>query len=67
MLAVTGGGWPLQRWRKVFAAYPLAYGLTSGASAPPDLIQEAKESLIMEGHVKPPFDFSGITFRVLDA
>ena len=52
---------------KVFAAYPLAYGLTLGPSATPDLIREAKECLIREGHVKPPFDFTGISFRVLDA
>jgi len=52
---------------KIIAAYKLGYGLTLGPSAPPDLIKEAKKSLIMEGHVKPPFDFSGISFRVLDA
>jgi len=52
---------------KVFAAYPLAYALTQKPTAPPDLIQEAKENLLREGHVAPPFDFSGISFRVIDA
>jgi len=49
---------------KVIASYPLSYAVTIGPSTPPDLIKEAKESLIHQGLVKPPFDFTGIEFRV---
>lgn len=50
----------------VIASYPLSYGVTLGPSAPPDLIKEARESLIYQGLVKPPFDFSRISFRIRD-
>jgi len=50
----------------VIASYPLSYAVTIGPLAPPDLIKEARESLIIQGLVKPPFDFTGIDFRIRD-
>ena len=52
---------------QVFASYPLSYRLTLGPSAPPDMIKEAKDCLISDGFVNPPFDFRGISFRIRDA
>jgi hypothetical protein len=51
---------------EVIASYPLSYGITLGPSAQPDLIKEARESLVNQGLVKPPFDFTGIEFRIRD-
>ena len=54
---------------EVIAAYPLSYGITLGRSSPPSsgaLIEEAKTNLINQGFVKPPFDFSGIEFKIRD-
>jgi hypothetical protein len=51
---------------KVIASYSLSYAVTLGPSAPPDLIKEAKENLIRQGLVNPPFDFTGIEFRIRD-
>lgn len=51
----------------MIAAYPLSYPLTLGPLAPPDLIKEAREQLINDGFVNPPFDFVGIDFRIRDA
>jgi hypothetical protein len=56
-----------QRGGKVIASYRLSYGITLGPSTPPDLINGAdgaKESLINDGFVKPPFDFTGWDFIV---
>ena len=55
------------RGGQVVASYPLAYGLTAAPPPPPDLIATARESLILEGHVKPPFDFTGFEFRIRNA
>ncbi len=49
---------------EVIASYRLGCGITLGPSTPPDLIREAKESLINQGLVKPPFDFAGIEFKI---
>jgi hypothetical protein len=51
---------------KVIASYHLAYGITLGPSSPPDLIAAAKDNLINDGFVKPPFDFTGLEFRIRD-
>ena len=51
---------------KVIASYRLSYGVTIGPSAPPDLIKEARDTLINQGLVKPPFDFTGISFKIRD-
>jgi hypothetical protein len=51
---------------EVIASYRLGYGITLGPSTPPDLIGEAKENLINQGLIKPPFDFEGIKFRIRD-
>ena len=51
---------------EVIASCPLSYGITLGPSAQPDLIKEAKESLINQGLVKPSFDFTGIEFKIRD-
>jgi hypothetical protein len=52
---------------KVIARYDLAYGLTLGPSGQPDLIKEAQETLKTDGTIKPPFDLTGISYRILDA
>lgn len=51
---------------ELIASYPLSYAITIVPSVPPDLIEEAKASLIHEGVIKPPFDFSGMAFRIRD-
>jgi hypothetical protein len=58
------------RGGKVIVSYSLSYGITLGPSSPPDLINGAagaKESLINDGWVKPPFDFTGWNFSVRDS
>ncbi len=49
---------------QVIASYKLGYETTIGPSATPDLIATAKENLINEELVKPPFDWSGIDFKI---
>jgi hypothetical protein len=52
---------------KVIARYELAYGQTQGPSGQPDLIKEAQEMLKTDGTIKPPFNLTGITYRIRNA
>jgi hypothetical protein len=54
------------RGGQVIGSYPLTYVITDVPSDPPDLIKEARDSLILEGVIKPPFDFAGIEYRIRD-
>jgi hypothetical protein len=57
------------RGGQVIASYTFRYAITQGPSSPPSreaLIDEAKANLSNELIVKPPFDFSGIEFKIRD-
>ena len=52
---------------EVIASYPLPSPITLGPSSPPstgELIEIAQRNLIDQGLVKPPFDFTGIEFKI---
>ena len=47
-----------------FAFYPGFYKPDEARTGVPNLIATAKDWLIKEGFVKPPYDFSGILFEL---
>jgi hypothetical protein len=52
---------------KVIASYPFLCPGTADRSATPDkaaLIEEAKEKLVEQGFVRPPFGYKGIEFKI---